>query len=57
MILSGLLQESVLGPVLFLYYINDMLETITSMYADDTKLFRRVNDDCGRAALQKDFDH
>ena len=37
-----------------------MLEMITSMiymYEDDTKLFRRVNDDWDRAVLQKDLDH
>ena len=56
--LSGVLQGSVLGPVLC--YISDMPEMITSiiyLYADDTKLFRRINDDCDRAALQKDLDH
>ena len=45
MVLSGVLQGSVLGPVLFLCYVNDMTEMITSMiyrsymYADDTKFF------------------
>ena len=48
MVLSGVPHGSVLEPVLFLCYINDMSEMITSMiymYADDTKLFGRVNDD------------
>ena len=56
MVLSGVPQGSVVGPVLFLCYINDMTEIITSMYADDTQLFRRINNDSDRAALQKDLD-
>lgn len=59
MVLSGVPHGSVLEPVLFLCYINDMSEMITSMiymYADDTKLFGRV-DDWDRAALQKELVH
>jgi len=56
MVLSGVPQGSVVEPVLFLCYINDMTEIITSMYADDTQLFRRINNDSDRAALQKDLD-
>ena len=39
---SGVPQGSVLGPILFLHYVNDMPSGISSsikMYADDTKLY------------------
>ena len=40
-------QGYVLGPILFLVYINDIEEGLTGKilkFADDTKLFRKVKE-------------
>ena len=57
---SGETQGSVLGPLLFLIYINDLTEVITficKIFAEDTSLFSNVLDTCNSEnALNSDIE-
>ena len=55
---SGIPQGSVLGPVLFLCFINDLPEEVTSevkLFADDTKVYHVVDNQNDAESLQKDI--
>ena len=55
-VLSGVPQGSVLGPLLFLLYVNDLPESIKSecrLFADDTLLYNTREN---KQVLQRDLD-
>ena len=59
-VISGIPQGSVLGPVLFVVYINDLPDEVTSniiLFADDTKVYRTITttEDCRQ--LQSDLNN
>ena len=53
---SGVPQGSVLGPTLFIYFINDLPDTTTvttKIFADDTKAFSAIKNDEDQKILQE----
>jgi hypothetical protein len=58
---SGVPQGTVLGPLLFLLYINDMPSSISpgtslKLFADDAMLYRKINNPTDSDNLQHDLD-
>jgi hypothetical protein len=56
---SGVPQGSVLRPLLFLLYINDMPEALNhfcKLFADDSKLIATIRNSQDRIVLQEDLD-
>ena len=55
---SGVPQGSIIGPLLFVLYINDICDVFTSfmkLYADDAKLYRNINSRKDVLSLQNDL--
>ena len=60
-VISGVPQGTVLGPLLFLVYINDISKNLSSktkirLFADDSLLYRTISSKQDTIELQKDLD-
>ena len=59
-VLSGIPQGTVLGPHLFILYINDITQVVSStarLFADDCILYRKITDPVDEKSLQEDLNN
>jgi len=58
-VLNGVPQSSVLGPLLFLIYVHDLPDWVLNsimMFADDTKIWTKIQTPDDKEALPQDLD-
>lgn len=59
-VLSGVPQGSVIGPILFILFVNDMPDVVhgfIQLFADDAKIFAEMSSVDDQKELQADLDH
>ena len=61
-VLSGVPQGSILGPLLFVLFIDDIVSEVTTgtsiaLYADDTKIWRHIQSISDTVSLQRTIDN
>ena len=57
-VLSGIPQGSILGPILFSLFVNDIpgrVKSLISLFADDSKIFIPLSSDDSMFQLQEDL--
>ena len=57
-VLSGIPQGSILGPILFSLFVNDLpneIQSLISLFADDTKIYIPLTSDDSAQQLQEDL--
>ena len=59
---SGVIQGSGIGPIMFVMFINDLINTLeefgvsVKLFADDVKMYVRVLSNCDVSRLQRALD-
>ena len=57
-VLSGIPKGSILGPILFIIFINDLpgvVGNVCKLFADDCKLYKNIKSEADLKELQEDI--